>query len=143
MRTFFVLCLVALVSANLEIENALSKGTHPLSKEMVDLINRSNASWTVSLTLALKNKKLIFFFVTNQAKHHFKEHELQDVKNKLGTFLDHDLPDVYNDDPFNSAADIPEEFDARKQWPKCANIISDIRDQGKHFKKFINLTEED
>lgn len=109
MKAFLILCLVALVSANLEIETALEKGVHPLSKEMVDLINRSGASW--------------------KAKHHFKEHEYEDVKNKMGTFLDHDLPDKYKDEPFSVEEDIPAEFDGRKQWPKCANIIGDIRDQ--------------
>ena len=35
------------------------------------------------------------------------------------------LPDIIDD-----SQKLPKEFDSRKQWPECTEVISHIRDQG-------------
>ena len=44
----FSLLLVAFVSANVEIQEALENGLHPLSQEMVNMINNAKTTWKVS-----------------------------------------------------------------------------------------------
>ena len=104
-----LLASVAFASAILEIDEALENGMHPLSAEMVELINNANTTW--------------------KAKQHFTEKDLEDVKVRMGAILDvTQLPKHYNDD-VDMEAEIPAEFDSRKNWPACANTINDIRDQ--------------
>lgn len=104
-----LLALVAFASANLEFDREVENGNHPLSAEMVELINQHNLTW--------------------KAKQHFTEEDLEDVRTRMGAILDvTQLPKHYNDD-VDMEAEIPAEFDSRKNWPACANTINDIRDQ--------------
>lgn len=98
------LLLVAFASANLEVQQALENGMHPLSAEMVELINKSNSTW--------------------KAKQHFTEKDLEDVRTRMGAILDvTQLPKHYNDD-VDMEAEIPAEFDSRKAWPACGKNFS-------------------
>jgi len=81
---------------------------HPLGQEMVDHVNRLRTTWTAG-----KN---------------FEEHQLDHVKKMLGVRaspVDMKLPVLTHEVP----NDLPEEFDARKQWPNCPSI-GEVRDQG-------------
>ena len=89
-----------------------NKVVKPLSEEMVDYINTVGTTWT-----AEKNK--------------FHSWSLQSVKKLLGVPLDHIgkpstlKPIVHKVD----AAAIPDDFDARTQWPNCPTV-GEVRDQG-------------
>ena len=97
------LLLVACASANLDVQQALDNGVHPLSAEMVELINKANTTWT--------------------AKQHFTEKDLEDVKNKMGTILDvNQLPKHYNDD-VDMSAEIPETFDSKTAFKACGKTV--------------------
>lgn len=98
------LLLVACASASLEVQQALDNGLHPLSAEMVELINRQpNQTWT--------------------AKQHFTEKDLEDVKVKMGTILDiTQLPKHYNDD-LDMEAEIPETFDSKTAFAECGRCF--------------------
>jgi cathepsin B len=56
---------------------------------------------------------------------------LKEVKAILGAIVDTDwaimLPERHNPEPL--ADDLPAEFDARTNWPKCESVINHIRDQ--------------
>lgn len=110
MKFAILLALVAFASANIEIQQALENGMHPLSIEMVELINKANTTW--------------------KAKQHFTEKNF-DVKFRFGASLDGwlaHLPKLYNDD-VDMESEIPEEFDSRKNWPECSEIIGDVKNQ--------------
>jgi len=102
------IAILALFLFPLVIAKEFGDGLHPLSKEMVELINRSNLSWS--------------------AHHHFKEEDFDNVKVKLGLILNHNYT-ADEKTEYNTTVDIPAEFDARTQWPECADIIGDVRDQ--------------
>jgi len=81
---------------------------HPLGHEMINHVNRLQTTWTAG-----KN---------------FEEHQLNHVKGLLGALKtpeDQKLPVLTHEVP----NDLPEEFDARKQWPNCPSI-GEVRDQG-------------
>jgi len=105
------LFLVACASANIQVQQALENGLHPFSADMVNIINNAQSTWT--------------------AKQHFTEKDMENVKVKLGAILNHklQLDSVDESTHFDMTEEIPKEFDARKKWPKCSAIISDIRDQ--------------
>jgi len=105
------LFLVACASANIQVQQALENGLHPFSADMVNVINNAQSTWT--------------------AKQHFTEKDMENVKVKLGAILNHklQLDSVDESTHFDMTEEIPKEFDARKKWPKCSAIISDIRDQ--------------
>lgn len=83
----------------------------PLSEEMVQYINhKADTTW--------------------KAKHSERFKTVSDIRRMLGTIPDpngYSLPKMFHsvgcDEP-----ELPEEFDARKQWPDCPTI-SEIRDQ--------------
>uniref|UniRef100_A0A669B2G7 Cathepsin B n=1 Tax=Oreochromis niloticus TaxID=8128 RepID=A0A669B2G7_ORENI len=78
-----------------------------LSSEMVDFINKANTTWT-----ATKN---------------FQNIDTTYVKQLCGTILNGPkLPEVLHN---IEGIELPDSFDARKQWPNCATI-QQIRDQG-------------
>ena len=98
-----ILLLVACASANLEVQQALENGIHPLSAEMVELINKANTTW--------------------KAKQHFTEKDMEDVKIRMGTILDFtQLPKHRNDD-VDEATEIPETFDSKTAFKDCGKMI--------------------
>lgn len=80
----------------------------PLSREMVNYINKANTTWT--------------------AGHNFAQSEIQHVKRLCGTFLGNSrkLPIRYS---FSDKLSLPDQFDSREAWPNCPTI-KEIRDQG-------------
>ncbi|RWS22856.1 hypothetical protein B4U80_05385 [Leptotrombidium deliense] len=86
----------------------ISRHVRPLSNEMVNAINNLHTTW--------------------KAGKNFDESELKLVKKMLGAKKSHRrlLPRLQHD---LSSIQIPDEFDARKNWPDCPSI-SLIRDQG-------------
>jgi len=80
---------------------------HPLSQKMIDVVNYMNTTWT--------------------AGRNFEGVSLKYIKGLLGVHKDNKkyrLPSIRHVVPNG----LPEEFDARKQWPQCPTI-SEIRDQ--------------
>lgn len=71
-------------------------------------------------------KNSVDFEVFTHEQHPFKNYTLKELKTKLGAIIEPSTEEVfYGDEKVN--ADLPTEFDSRKQWPEC---IGAIRDQG-------------
>jgi len=84
------------------------RNVHPLSQEMIDNINQLETTW--------------------KAGKNFEKNDLHRVVKMLGVKKSYDtpkLPLLVHEVPAN----LPAEFDARKQWPKC-QTIGEVRDQG-------------
>jgi len=110
MKTLILLSLLFAFGYAEVLRQTVPSHIKPLSKEYIDYINKLNTTW--------------------KAGKNFDENKLRDVKKLCGTFLRKDpnpLPPVYHYAESND--DIPESFDARKQWPNC-KTIGQIRDQG-------------
>ncbi|XP_005355595.1 cathepsin B isoform X1 [Microtus ochrogaster] len=94
-------CLLALASAN------DSPSFHPLSDDLINYINKRNTTW--------------------QAGRNFYNVDISYLKKLCGTILGGPkLPERVG---FAEDMDLPENFDAREQWPNCPTI-KQIRDQG-------------
>ncbi|XP_077345156.1 cathepsin B [Lithobates pipiens] len=83
----------------------------PLSKEMVNYINKLNTTW--------------------KAGHNFAETDMKHVQKMCGTIIEHKhghkkLPIRYT---FSDRMVLPDQFDSREAWPNCPTI-REIRDQG-------------
>ncbi|XP_041661452.1 cathepsin B-like [Cheilinus undulatus] len=102
MRSLALLCVLLVAS--------VSQARHrpPLiSQEMVDHINKANTTWTAGLN--------------------FQNADARYLKGLCGTILKGPkLPLVFHN---TEGIRLPDNFDARKQWPKCPTI-QQIRDQG-------------
>ncbi|XP_028908763.1 cathepsin B isoform X1 [Ornithorhynchus anatinus] len=95
-------CLLALTSIQ------AGASFSPLSLEMTNYINKLNTTW--------------------RAAHNFPHADMSYVKRLCGTFLNGPkLPARVG--LANSDMKLPENFDARQQWPNCPTI-KEIRDQG-------------
>eukprot|EP00494_Astrolonche_serrata_P024099 UN24357 len=95
-------------------EDEWSKCLDPAAtRAMVQKINSSNTTW-----VAGENTK-------------FAGSTLADVRQYLGTIVDPEH--AINQDPEQMMAlyriQLPDAFDGREQWPKCAGVIGHIRDQ--------------
>jgi len=104
---FLVACLFAYVQAT-----SIRSREHieSLSPEHVEYINQLNTTW--------------------RAGHNFKGYKIHQLKGLCGTIIEnmHEIPIQVNDESTN-ANNLPIEFDSRKRWPECADVISHIRDQ--------------
>ncbi|XP_068963362.1 cathepsin B, partial [Petaurus breviceps papuanus] len=80
----------------------------PLSDEMVNYVNKLNTTW--------------------QAGHNFRDVDMSYIKKLCGTFMGGAklLPQRMF---LADGMELPENFDAREQWPNCPTI-KEIRDQG-------------
>jgi len=110
MKFLVVLAALALVCAGKSIEE--SKAFSPLSENMVNYINKVSTTWKAE---------------TNK----FHSWSLESVKRLLGVPLSHigkpsRLPQISHE---INVKDIPDNFDARTQWPNCPSI-QEVRDQG-------------
>lgn len=86
-----------------------NKRLNPLSDEFIDLINSKQSGWTAG-------------------RNFDRDMPLSKVRSLLGVLPNQPrLTERYL--PVPKADDIPETFDAREEWPQCADIIGDIRDQ--------------
>lgn len=77
---------------------------------------------------------LINVFQSNQAKNHFRGYNVRNLKRLMGALRHSDaepelLPTKYLSE-FERDTPLPETFDARENWPQCADVIGHIRDQG-------------
>jgi len=107
-----ILCLVA-VLAVCSVEAIPKNKVKPLSEDMVDQINKYAETWRAG-------------------KSKFDKWSLDSVKRLLGVPLSHigkpsSLKQLWHEDVDVNA--LPDEFDARTQWPNCASI-QEVRDQG-------------
>lgn len=88
-----------------------------ITQELVDEINAKQSSWTAHMSPR------------------FQSATLNDVKMLCGTIMKDDpkyanaLDEKVDDETWLGERAIPLEFDVRKQWPKCASVSGDIRDQ--------------
>ena len=110
MKFLVVLAALALAVAGKSIEE--SKAFAPLSENMVNYINKVSTTWKAE---------------TNK----FHSWSLESVKRLLGVPLSHigkpsRLPAINHE---INVKDIPDNFDARTQWPNCPSI-QEVRDQG-------------
>ncbi|XP_061901995.1 phospholipase ABHD3-like [Entelurus aequoreus] len=79
----------------------------PLSQEMINTINKANSTW--------------------KAGQNFHKVDINYVKGLCGTILNAaKAPQVVHN---TEGIKLPDSFDARQQWPKCATV-KQIRDQG-------------
>ena len=103
MKFIILTVLVCLASAK-----SLEKSLKPLSNEMIDYINKNARTWTAG-------------------KSKFDDWSLKSIKRLMGVLPGHKstLPVIFHDD----VKDLPDNFDARTQWPNCASI-GEVRDQG-------------
>nr|KAF6346370.1 cathepsin B [Pipistrellus kuhlii] len=94
-------CLVVLTSARSR------PGLQPLSDELVHYLNKRNSTW--------------------KAGHNFRNVDMSYVKTLCGTKLGG--PKLPEKVWLAEDITLPENFDAREQWPNCPTI-GEIRDQG-------------
>uniref|UniRef100_G3SZW4 Cathepsin B n=1 Tax=Loxodonta africana TaxID=9785 RepID=G3SZW4_LOXAF len=94
-------CLVVLTSAQSRLY------FKPLSDELVNHVNKLNTTW--------------------QAGHNFYDVDMSYVKRLCGTLLNG--PKLPQRVHLAEEMDLPENFDARENWPNCPTI-KEIRDQG-------------
>jgi len=88
-----------------------AKDFAPLSDDIVDYVNKIETTWK-----AEKNK--------------FHEWELEAFKKTLGVPLEAiGKPSKLEEFSHENVEDLPEQFDARTQWPDCPTI-QEVRDQG-------------
>uniref|UniRef100_A0A9L0ICU1 Cathepsin B n=1 Tax=Equus asinus TaxID=9793 RepID=A0A9L0ICU1_EQUAS len=100
--------LLAALSCLVVLTNARSRPYfQPLSDELVNYVNKRNTTW--------------------KAGHNFHNVDLSYVKRLCGTFLGG--PKLPQRVWFAEDVVLPENFDAREQWPNCPTI-KEIRDQG-------------
>lgn len=97
--------LAVLSCAVLGVQATLS--FQPLSDELVNYVNKQNTTW--------------------QAGHNFPNVHISYVKKLCGTFLGG--PKLPLKMQLSEPISLPENFDAREQWPNCPTI-KQIRDQG-------------
>ena len=81
-----------------------------LSKEIIDYVNSLDTTWWAA------------------PSRRFEGNDEDDVRRLCGVIMDNNGPVLPVLD-IEVPDDLPDEFDARKQWPNCKSI-SDIRDQG-------------
>ncbi|KAH0816933.1 hypothetical protein GEV33_005858 [Tenebrio molitor] len=82
-----------------------------LTKTFIDFINKNQSSWRAGK-----------FFLENVTSRNFVHRYHRPVLN-VGNEVR--VKDCYLED-----LHIPDSFDARKEWPHCADVIGNIRDQG-------------
>ncbi|XP_023695672.1 cathepsin B-like isoform X2 [Paramormyrops kingsleyae] len=101
----WTLCLLCLLS----VQSVVWAEPHllPLSEEMVNYINKANTTW--------------------KAGHNFQNVDYSYVKALCGTYMDGPTLPVLEE--YAEDIKLPENFDAREQWPNCPTI-KEIRDQG-------------
>ena len=95
----FVALILTLTSAS----NIQKKSLAPLSDEMINFINKAQSSWK-----AEKNK--------------FQSWPFKSVKSLLGVPLNYKPIKLAVKRHEINLSDIPEDFDAREQWPNCPTI---------------------
>jgi len=104
-------CLAVYVQAT---TISIRENIEPLTVEHVEFINQLNTTW--------------------KAEHQFKGYKIHELKGLCGAYLDENENENENIPILNNfnfdIQSLPTEFDSRKQWPECADVISHIRDQG-------------
>jgi len=110
------LCIVLAALAGAALANLCSDRLmvpaylSPVSDEMAEHINNLNTTW--------------------KAHNNFRGYSKRDLKVLMGTFLNADPNELPLKARSLSSGPLPDEFDARTEWPECANVIGHIRDQG-------------
>lgn len=110
-RYLLVLVVVAFAVASWSLPAKQASG-----QEMVDFINnKKGGTWKAKLNTRFVNM------------------DIEQIKKMLGAKKRHENPrqSEFKIQPkfTGNLDDIPKEFDARKQWPQCSDIISTIADQ--------------
>lgn len=112
-----ILALLATISqlsdASFRLRLMLPHHVSPVSDELAEMINSINTTW--------------------KAENHFRGYDVRSLKKLMGTLRHSDaepelLPTKYLSE-FDDTP-LPDQFDAREQWPECADVIGHIRDQG-------------
>eukprot|EP00494_Astrolonche_serrata_P024108 UN24366 len=92
--------------------NLLSKTTPFQTQEKVDKINQAQSSW----------KAAVYPRFGNMTRFDFQRF--------LGTIVDEDLRcNIKHVQSATPGFEAPESFDSKTNWPQCAKVIGDIRDQ--------------
>lgn len=110
MKMIFVLGIVISFVINGAHSMTVVVELDPLSDEFINSINAIQTTWTAGKNFG-ENMKLSY--ITKMLG------VLPNHKNFMPAVLEHKLEGL----------EIPKEFDAREQWPKCPTI-KEIRDQG-------------
>uniref|UniRef100_A0A1I8I7B0 Cathepsin B-like cysteine proteinase n=1 Tax=Macrostomum lignano TaxID=282301 RepID=A0A1I8I7B0_9PLAT len=110
LKVFAVLLLAAASSAYPREESTAVKPMHePLTQELIDYVNKVGTTWQAGRTSRFDS--------------------VSDVRRVLGVIANPNKPDIpVLSYPGSDIGDLPTEFDARTQWPKCPTI-QEVRDQ--------------
>jgi len=112
------LTLLVIVSGQLsdafQLRLVIPHHISPVSDQLAQMINSINTTW--------------------KAANHFRGYQVLTLKRMMGVLRHADaepdpLPTKYLHE-FYTEEPVPDEFDARQHWPKCADVIGHIRDQG-------------
>jgi len=107
MKSIVLVCLLA-SAWSFPQKDGIRTDLKAFTDDMIDYINNLETTWKAG-----KND-------------HFKQMSMSNIRSMMGTLMNGPaLPVVTNED-INDP--IPDEFDARKQWPNC-QTIGEIRDQ--------------
>jgi len=106
LRLCFAVCLAFVI-----VNGRVTKPKPFLTDKFVNEINSAQSTWTAGSTKFMKWSKQSIKRLMGVRTEYFEQH-------KSLTPIDHQVP-----------VDLPDNFDAREQWPNCASI-KEVRDQG-------------
>ena len=146
-----VLCCATLCFSASTYESA--KSMHPLSDEFINEINSKQATWKVmnhfiplailslhycfhcwiysveSISIWKSNHHILFMIVLQAGRNFGKNLPLDSLYQMMGSLPKTGMNRLPLKDALSETAqDIPDNFDAREQWPNCPTI-GEIRDQ--------------
>jgi cathepsin B len=117
LRLCFAVCLALAV-----VNGRVAKSKPFLTQQFIDDINAAQSTWTAGSSKFMSWSK-------------------QSIKRLMGVLPDYfekvkSMPHVHHEVPI----DLPDNFDARVQWPNCPTI-NEVRDQGRSviFSSMINF----